>query len=309
MGNLDRPGYEAASNGHIVLENSSCRVSVAPGLGASLLGFDALREGEWIPVLRPSPPEVSSVLETSMVLMAPWVNRLSGGGFTHDGMRVDLEPNFPGQPLPLHGNALLQPWSVDSVSERQASLSMLSKGPGKFCYSATVEYSLRDDKFSTQLSLRNEGELAMPFGLGFHPWFVRTPATLLQACADQVCLMDERLLPKEWVPVSEHPDWDFHELRKLPLDHVDNPFTGWDGKAMIAWPDLGMSLAVNVSSEVSKHHQVYAPDPGCGFFCLEPVSHAVDEHNLGDSSPNPGLVVLEHGKEMSASMSMRLRFE
>ena len=222
---------------------------------------------------------------------------------------LTLSRTFPANLCPCTATpcSSLGPWSV-SVSA-MSRCPCIQKTQGKFRYGAAVEYSLLDDKFSTQLLLRNEGELDMPFGLGFHPWFVRTPATLLQACADQVCLMDERLLPQGWVPVSERPDLDFHELRNLPLDHVDNPFTGWDGKAKIAWPDQGMSLSINVSSEVSNHHQIYAPNPGCGFFCLEPVSHAVDEHNRGDSSPNPGLVVLEHGKEMSASMSMQLRIE
>ncbi len=293
-----------AGTERITIANDGCRVAIAPSLGASVLELSVLVGDEWKHLLRPSPEEPKSCLETSMVLMAPWVNRISSGGFTHGDTRVDLEPNFPGEPLPLHGNALQLPWTVDFTDKETVRLHVDSDGPGRFRYRAEAEYRVLNGGFNTNLSVTNTGSGPLPFGLGFHPWFVRTKDTQLTAPAEKVCIMDDDNLPDRWERVSDYPELDFSWFGELPSEHVDNPFAGWNGNAHISWDDPPVLLMIVVSEDVISHYQVYSPGPGCGFFCFEPVTHAVDEHNRGGSSPNPGLKVLGPGESLEGSMTL-----
>lgn len=286
----------------IMLSNDGCRAAISPSLGASVLELSALVNGEWEHLLRPSPENPKSSLETSMALMAPWVNRISSGGFTHGDTRVDLEPNFPGEPLPLHGNALQLRWTVDSADKETVCLSVDSDGPGRFRYRAKANYQVLNGGFHSKLEVTNTGPGPLPFGLGFHPWFVRTKDTHLTAPAERVCIMDCDNLPDRWERVADHPDLDFSWFGELPESHVDNPFSGWNGNAHISREDPPLMMMIVASESVNKHYQFYSPGPGCGFFCFEPVSHAVDEHNRRGSSPQPGLKVLGPGETIDASI-------
>jgi aldose 1-epimerase len=88
----------------------------------------------------------------------------------------------------------------------------------------------------------NRANFALPFGLGFHPWLPRTPATRLMAQAESVWLEDARHLPVKRVAVTSRPEWDFSSLRSLPIDWINNAFVGWNGHATILWEDRALAL-------------------------------------------------------------------
>ena len=46
---------------------------------------------------------------------------------------------------------------------------------------------------------------------------------------------------------------------------------------------------------------LYSPGVKADFFCFEPVSHAVEAHNLGDDMAKHGLRLLGPGEELAAA--------
>ena len=56
-------------------------------------------------------------------------------------------------------------------------------------------YSLTAGALTMRLSARNLGTEPLPFGLGFHPWIVRSPRTQLYAKAERVILETNDHLP------------------------------------------------------------------------------------------------------------------
>ncbi|MEJ0071482.1 MAG: hypothetical protein WDO24_25135 [Pseudomonadota bacterium] len=76
----------------------------------------------------------------------------------------------------------------------------------------------------------------------------------------------------------------------LNLDHC---FAGWDGRAEIAWPELGLQLTMTADPRFG--HCVIAVLPSAdapeAVVAIEPVSHANNAINLqDDGDPGHGLV-------------------
>jgi aldose 1-epimerase len=233
-------------------------------------------------------------------LLVPWSNRISGGGFTFAGKFHPLQPNLPGEPYPIHGNGFSSAWSVRNASAEKVELSLRSSGPGPFCYEARASYALSAGALSMWLSVGNLGPEPLPFGLGFHPWLVRTPGTLLQAKAKQVVFENGDHLPNGEAPVASHVEWDFAAPRALPADWVNNAFLGWDGRATILWPDRKLALEVEADRSLSTYI-VYSPSAKDDFFCFEPVTHPVDAHNLPGGPAANGLAILAPQETVSAT--------
>lgn len=283
----------------ILLEDARARVEVDPALGAGLASYAF--DGR--PVLRPrdrGAPE--PVLGLAMNLLVPWSNRISGGGFEWEGAFHPLAPNLAGEPCPIHGNAWQAAWTPRRGSPTEALLSLASNGPGPFAYEAQVAYALTEGALTTRLTVTSRAERALPYGLGFHPWPPRGEGTRLRAVAGRVQLQDERHLPTDTVSLAERPDWDFRAPRPLPRAWVNNAFEGWDGHALIEQPGLG--LDVEIRAPGLDVFVLYAPSPGAGFFCFEPVSHLVDEHNAARGTR---LRRLAPGEAMTAEMTITPR--
>jgi aldose 1-epimerase len=179
-------------------------------------------------------------------------------------------------------------------------------GPGPYRYDATLDYTLETDAMTIRLEARNRASLALPFGLGFHPWLPRTPATRLQAEAESVWLEDASHLPVKRVPVKSRPDWDFSSSRSLPAGWINNAFTGWNGQATISWEDRDLVVDLEARPPLSTFI-LYSPSADAPFFCFEPVSHVVDAHNLPPGPEAHGLVVLTPSTTLAAECRFRLR--
>ena len=141
----------------------------------------------------------------------------------------------------------------------------------------------------------------MPAGIGWHPYFPRAADTTLTARVAGLWLTDADVLPV--AHVTPPPDRD--PGRGLAVDRValDNVFTGWDGQAMIAWPERGVRLQMAASPPV-RSLVVYTP-PACPFFCAEPVSHATDAFNLAATGrTDTGMLTVPPGETVQASLTL-----
>ena len=283
----------------LVLSDGLARVAIRPDLGAGLAAYDWSDRG--VPILRASPADTRDPFDLALNLLVPWSGRISGGGFTADGRFHPLAPNVVGEALPLHGNAFQAPWQLEHAHQASAVLRLHSDGPGPYRYDARIRYELDDGALTASLDVTNRAAFALPFGVGLHPWFPRTPGTTLRAVTQVVWQEDASHLPATSGPTADSPDLDFSRSRLLPGAWINAWFTGWDGSAAIVWPEHGVALGIAASPPLSTC-VVYSPRGDADFFCFEPVSHPVDAHNLAGM---PGLAVLPPGGAISVSV----RFE
>lgn len=287
--------FPAAAPSCITLSDGVAEVDILPEEGAAIARYDYGDAAGRAPIFAPMPFGARAV---ASILLVPWSNRISGGGFAVDGRFVALEPNLPGEPFPIHGNGFQLPWRLDHRSETAAGLSLRSEGPSAFRYLAEVTYELEDGALTVTLRVANSANVALPFGLGIHPWLPRTPGMQLAFSATGAWLEDDRHLPLERLPVAGDPAWDYSGGRPLPPGWINNGFDGWDGRARVTWPEHRLGLDITASANLSTCI-IYSPDRDATFFCFEPVSHPVDAHNL-EHPLQHGLVMLKPGEAFAA---------
>jgi len=291
----------------VQLAAGSLTAEIVPSLGGGVARFDVLREGRRIEVLRPWPKGgTDDPNALGLYVLVPWSNRISGPGFAFEGRFHPLAPNFAGEPCPIHGDGWLSSWRVCSNDGRSVGLEHNADRPGSYRYRASLEYTLDADGLTSRLVVTNRAAFTLPFGLGFHPWFPRTPGTQLVAPAKSVWLEDARHLPTQQVTIANRNEWDFSAFRSLPSDWINSCFIDWNGRASILWKDRGLALDVEARPPLSAYI-LYSPSAEARFFCFEPVSHAVDAHNLPPGPETHGLAILNPGAMLAAECRFRVR--
>ena len=285
----------------VSLSNGRARITVRPDLGAGLTAFDVRHDDDWQPIFRTVDPGTAHPFALSNILLVPFSGRVSGGGFSFDGQFHALPRNMESEAYPLHGSGFSAAWPVASEGADFMRLALSAEGPGPFRFDAAVTYRLDGAGLVMTLDVTNRAAIRLPYGLGFHPWFVRDADTTLAAPATDVWLEQADHLPKGREPVAMHPDMDFNQSRLLPVRWINNWFDGWGGKARIAWPGRGLAADIEASGALNRY-VVFSPAADADFVCFEPVTHPVDAFNLPGEPQDHGLKVLEPGESLDVSM-------
>ena len=281
------------------LERNGLAVDVSP-LGGAVL------TARWhgIPFLAPTPsPGLASQAfgaETCFPLV-PFGNRIEGNAFRFAGEAHTLAPNTA-DPLVLHGDGWLRRWSI----LRQDPHGVVfhdrheASSASSFAYEATQAITLGDNSLTLSLTVTNRAARALPYGLGFHPYFPRTPKMRLFARAERFRPERENHLPGAAGPLPQ--DLDVSAGTTLPDRWLNNAFDGWNGRARIEWPETGLVLSLE-ACEGLRHFVIYSPSASDGFFCFEPMSHRPNAHHDDEGG---GLVTLAPGAALAGRVTLRL---
>jgi aldose 1-epimerase len=249
----------------LVLQHQATRLTLDPRRGGTIhalnwRGYD---------VLRPTPANAGDdPFDTACFAMVPFVNRVAHGQFNYGGQAVRLEPNWSNDPHPLHGQAWREPWTI--ISGSTSSVTIRFEGGSDewpWRYRCDQYFQLRPDGLSVELSIENLSETLMPAMLGLHPYFPDAAHAQLQAQLPRVWRTDDAALPLE--EIQTPPDWGFDPARPVNAVLLDHGFSGWNGTAMLRWPDR----TVRVFAPECRFLHVYAPAQR-DFFCVEPQTAA-----------------------------------
>ncbi|WP_244408425.1 aldose epimerase [Roseomonas fluvialis] len=214
--------------------------------------------------------------------MIPWANRLDGGRLGAHRLPV----NRVADGTAIHGLSRDRPWQVEHATPDRAVLAQ-SIVAGPYRYAARLEHGATGEGFALDLAVTNTGEAPLPFGAGWHPWFVRPPGTWLSFRAAMRFTHDARCLPVAAAPCT---GLDGDEAAFLGLD---THFAGWDGVARMAWPGIGLTLAAE--GALATNLQVYAPAERA-VLCVEPSSHVPDAPNRPGPARHGPMRVLAPGE-------------
>ncbi|MGH7122318.1 MAG: aldose 1-epimerase [Acetobacteraceae bacterium] len=288
------------------LRAGNLSAEIAPVVGGGLARFDLTRAGRRESLLRPWPE--SGTGDPNLLAcypLLPWSNRLAAGGITLDGTFYRMPCLMPGEKLPIHGDGWRSPWQVARADKAAIVLELRSRAMPPFDYMAELSYALSASALTMALSLTHLGARPLAYGLGFHPWLPRTQGTVLEAPADTVWLEDDDHLPTVRLDVAARPEWNFRAPQPLPVSWINASFEGWDGNAMVRWPERNLALEMRASANL-RRCIVYSPGPQADFFCFEPISHRINAH--AESNPEAaGLITLHPGDTVSCAVTLTPR--
>ncbi len=194
----------------------------------------------------------------------------------------------------IHGLARDLHWELVNAASDQVILQQrLTFAP--FDYTARLTVSLDADGVLMEMECRHEGTAPAPYGMGWHPWFIRSAATSLHLNATQRASHTARGLPEGFTPCTGIA------ADEAGLIGLDNFFAGWDGVARLAAP--AGTITLTATGDFAAGVQVYAP-PTQPVICIEPVSHMPDAPNravLGAAAP---MRVLAKGQSLHGTIRL-----
>jgi aldose 1-epimerase len=288
----------------VVLRDGARCAVVAPALGGSLAAFyDDTPHGplHWLRPTSRAALAAGDPLQLASFPLLPYCNRIRDGRFRFGGRTWHLPMGEGLLRHALHGQAWRTPWQVDGRSARTVDLVLRyapPQGAGSaaqpgwpFAYEARQRIELAPQGLSIRLGVRNTGSEPMPFGFGHHPYYPRSPQTLIETRVQAMWHADADLLPAALGPAAA-----VDALRRglAPRDHVlDNNFVGWSREAVIRWPDEHRQLTLRADAPLD-FFVLYTP-AGEPFFCAEPVSNTTDWLNLDAAPAHKGGGVLAPG--------------
>lgn len=212
--------------------------------------------------------------------LVPWSNRIPDGVVGTRLGSFRLPVNWPDDHSAIHGLGAAVEWTVDDSGDTDVELSV-ALAEGAYEVTAYQSLRLRHDHFDHGLAVVNDGSVAVPVGLGFHPWFAAAP---IQVAADAYW-PGATPLP-EGPPLPVDLDTDLRVLRRAPVmdrcytELTDN--TATVGELTLSWS--GPVTQVVVYSGVE------------GWVCVEPVTMANDGFNMWAAGfAGTGVLVLEPG--------------
>lgn len=247
------------------------------------------------------------------MVLAPWPNRLRDGQYTFDGQDLQVPVSEPDRGTALHGLVSWQEWTVESQSESEVTLTLdLAPSPGyPFRLALATTYALGEDGLTITTQARNDGATALPYGVGFHPWFSPGGSDLdhctLQLGAASRVTVDDRLLPVMDAPV----DGDFDLRSPRPLEGIAfddawvDPIADAEGKSWcrLWWTD-GSVIEIWADAAATAW-QICTGDEVSGVkragIAIEPMSCIADAFRTGER-----LVTLEPGDDHTLTWGMRL---
>lgn len=234
-------------------------------------------------------------------ILFPFPNRLSDGKYEWQNKVYQFPINDPSTGNALHGLSKEQAMAVKEMHAEEnlaaVTLTHVENGASPaypFPFTLSVTYKMEEPThFTVEMHFRNDGDVAIPVGLGWHPYFqlsekIDTVQMQLPLC--EWIKFDERKLPTG----SRQPYLEFSTLMPVGDMEVDNCL---DVSNVIATPEN--SIVVTLQGERGTLR--YWQETGSGKFNflqifipehrksigVEPMTCMTDGFNTGE-----GLIVL-----------------
>lgn len=273
----------------ITLETKQSKLVIAPNLGGSIVSFDFVD----IPVFYASSYQSHHLTVHQMACfpLIPFSNRIAHGQFNWLNNQYHIKPNTNFIAHPIHGLGWLSKWHLLQNEHMQSDSDSVKLGLvyeaidptiWPFSFSAIQSFTLTPKGLIITLNLKNTGHTTIPAGLGWHPYFHRTP---LSECITHVSAIwhnDESMLPSSKEKLTQiQIDSYFRPLGIPPQPMLDNCFDWPESQLSIIQPELNRQIHLKTSDNM-RYLTVYTPS--CGEkFALEPVTH----RNAAINMPNP----------------------
>ena len=295
----------------IELATANARLRIAPELGGAIVDFTLGGRA----ILRPTPATAladGNVRLAGCYPLVPFSNRIRNARLSFDGREYALARNFGAHPHAIHGVGWQRAWTLAEASDRHARIVLDHAAQGDEARSWPWPFRVAQTFRLTQgagdeasvrlvvtLTLRNTGDAAFPFGLGWHPFFPKDAETRLRFDAQRVWQNDAEQLPQSLVEIPEA--WRFDRARTLDRLALDNVFTGWRGRAAIVQRSTAITAMVD-ADRACACLVVYAPLDRA-FVAVEPVTHETDAFNRAAAGAAcTGTRILPPGAAFSCTM-------
>lgn len=225
-------------------------------------------------------------------LLFPFPNRLSNGSFEFEGRQYQFPHNDFGRPNALHGLLHDQPFEViyqerEKLSCKWDYLGQFESYP--FPCQINIDYTLQLNSLSVRVKIINTGDGKMPFGFGWHPYFLIPTDVQLKLPKLRKVEVDELMIPTG--KVSSFSTFEkLNPVRDLRLDTCFQ-LEGIADKNELLMTFRGNEKLLVWQDKQFPYVQLFTPEDR-KTFAIEPMTCNIDALNNRD-----GLIELNIGEE------------
>jgi galactose mutarotase-like enzyme len=214
-----------------------------------------------------------------MPVLFPTPGRLSGDRWDRNGRQGTL---------PQHGFARNLAWEIRGTSSTGVASATLrlqscpaSRANYPYDFNLECAYSLKGSGLTVEIAVTNTGAEVMPFGVGFHPYFLLEQSEKAGARVETRATGAFDNVSKHSVRLEGPIDLARDEVDLHLLDHGSNAIA-------LVWSGGLRRIQISASPEFS--HWVVWTLAGRDFVCVEPWTCPPDAFNSGDrlSTLSPG---------------------
>jgi aldose 1-epimerase len=254
--------------------------------------------------------------------LAPWANRMAGGGFWANDKHYVFNPNvgtvrIDPNGIAIHGMLAGSPrWEVEKLAKNKVSASVTSKfdfwkypdmmANWPFAQEYEITYTLTDGALEVATTIKNLSDSPMPVAIGFHPYFniPDTPRSeeTVHIAARMHVETDTRL-----VATGQLTSYSASEQVSLRDHTFDDGFTSLirdgEGHATFSVQAGSKKIAV-VYGPKYQVAVIYAP-PRQNYICFEPMAAITNGVNLAHEGKYPDLQTVAPGASWQESFWIR----
>lgn len=247
---------------------------IAPEAGGTIAALDwQSPDGGTQPLLH-APAGLTPQTETPNKFgawaMLPFANRAFDSLVDDGHTRFTVPSNNPAGTI--HGFGWQSAWQVEEQGSGHTVLvHRRNTGSDPYRYLAKQEIRLDESGMTVVLSLTNEADQALPFGMGLHPWFPCAADTRLGMTATGALIFGDLFRATGTQAFADGGPYADSPVFAIGAETAWS-FLGWDGTARIETPSSGLAITIT-ASESLRCPVVWAP-AGADFLCVEPQSHA-----------------------------------
>ncbi len=316
-------GLQTADHGVDVIrladEDNGVEVLIAPSLGNRAYAMNVHGSN----ILHMPAASIAELRELSGIpFLAPWANRIPGGGFRANGKWYAFNETLGvlrmhPEHVAIHGMITASDrWQVVAVGADAESAWVTSRfefwrypdlmANWPFAHEYEMTYRLAKGQLETFVKVRNLSSDTMPVVIGFHPYFT-IPGVPRDTCAAHIpartsVVVDEKLCATGEMRANTLPD-----PTPLATNTLDDGFTDLiretDGLATF-WLEGGGRRVEVVFGPKWQVGIVYAPR-GHEYICFEPMAAITNGVNLAAEGKYGALQTVEPGGEWSESFRVR----
>jgi aldose 1-epimerase len=293
----------------IVHEQRGNRIVLLPDYSACVLSLSL--NGKEIIDGYQKPLEVDLNRWFKNLPLFPFPNRLDQGQYTWEGKTYQFAINDVQTGTALHGFSANKRMEVAAVELEDSRASILcryvyeGKNPGyPFPFTFDILFQISDEEGCTvELSASNDGDTAMPIGLGWHPYFQL--GNSVEQLKMQLPTLEMVGVDEHMIPTGKLYEYDrFASPSRIGAEVLDNCFklSGQEERAVLTLSDENYRMAYWQESAQDKfpYVQIFTP-PHRKSIAIEPMSCNVNAFNNLE-----GLWVLEAGERKAARFGLQL---
>ncbi len=274
-------------------------------------------------ILHMPAPNISELRELSGIpFLAPWANRIPGGGFRANGNWYAFNESLGvlrthGDHIAIHGMLTASNlWRVTDIGADSSGAwvtsslefwrypSLMANWP--FAHEYELTYRLAAGQLEVSAAVNNLSRDPMPVSIGFHPYFT-IPGVPRAECVAQIPARSAVLVDGRLCATGEFKPNTLPDPVPLASHTLDDGFTDLvrdsQGEATF-WIEGGGRRIEVVFGPKWQVGVVYAPS-GHEFVCFEPMAAITNGINLASEGKYPALQMLAPGAVWLESFRVR----